>query len=117
MFRHLLRRSARHQAAAFSTCFGADVQQIVGFGKDIWMVLDDDHRVPLVHKAVQHIQQARHVAHMEADGGLLDEVEIALVGLQSAHPLRHGLALANAELGDEFQALGLAAAEGGAGLA
>ena len=58
--------------------FGADVDEVVGFGEDIGVMLNDDNGVTFIDEAVQHINEARHVCHVQADGGLFDEIEIAL---------------------------------------
>ena len=51
------------------------------------MVLDDDDGVAFVHEAVEDVDEAFYVGHVEADGALLDEVEVALgdrgVGIKS----------------------------------
>ena len=65
-----------------------------------------------VHEAVQDVDEAFHVGHVEADGGFFDEVEVALEVLEAAQALGGGAALAGGEFGDEFEALGFAAAEG-----
>jgi hypothetical protein len=89
--------------AAGFTGFGADVEDPVGLGGDGHVVRDDDDGVPFIDEAV------------EADGGFFDEVEVALA---EGGVVEGGLgAAAFGEFGDEFDALGLAAGKGGAGLA
>jgi hypothetical protein len=58
--------------------FGADVEDPVGFGGDGHVVLDDDDGVPFIDEAVEDINEALDVFEVEADGGFLDEVEVAL---------------------------------------
>lgn len=103
--------------AAVFAGFGADVDEVVGLGEDVGVVLDDDDGVAFVDEAVKEVDEAGHVGGVEADGGFLDEVEIALGGGEAAHALGGGLTLADIEFGDQLQTLGLAAAERGAGLA
>ena len=42
------------------------------------MVLDDDGGVAFVDEAVEDVDEAFHVGHVQADGGFFDEVEVAL---------------------------------------
>ena len=115
---HFLRRSRGDELAAFEAGFGADVDEVVGFGIDIGVVLNDDDGVAFIDEAMEDVDQTGDVLDVQADGGLLDELEVALAGgLQAFEAFLHGFAIAAAEFGDEFDALGLAAAEGGAGLA
>ena len=58
--------------------FGAEVEDPVGFGGDGHVVLDDDYRVAFIDEAVEDVDEALDVFEVEADGGFLDEVEIAL---------------------------------------
>ena len=79
------------------------------------MVLDDDDGVALVDEAVENVDEALDVLEVEADGGFLDQVEIA-GGEEGV--VEGGLgAAALGELGDELDALGLAAGQRGRGLA
>ena len=55
--------------------FGADIDDVVGVGDDAEVVLDDDDGVAVVHEPVQHLEQLRHVGHVQADGRLFEEVE------------------------------------------
>ena len=41
------------EVAAFGAGFGADVDEVVGFGEDVGVVLDDDDGVAFVHEAVE----------------------------------------------------------------
>ena len=66
------------EVAAFGAGFGADIDEVVGFGEDVGVVLDDDDGVAFVHEAVGDVDEAFHVGHVEADGGFFDEVEVAL---------------------------------------
>ncbi len=51
------------------------------------MVLDDDDGVAFIKEAVEDVDEAFHVGHVEADGGFFDAVEVALgvrgVGIKS----------------------------------
>ena len=73
---------------------------VVGQFYHIEIVLDDEHRVAAVHKALQHVHQDADVLKVKTRGGLVEYVE----GLA-------GVALR--QLGGQFHALALAAREGG----
>ena len=101
--------------AAAVAGFGADVEDPVGLGGDGHVVLDDDDGVAFLDEAVEDVDEALDVFEVEADGGFFDEIEIALA---EGGVVEGGLgAAAFGEFGDEFDALGLAAGESGAGLA
>ena len=101
--------------AAGVTRFGADVEDPVGLGGDGHVVLDDDDGVAFIDEAVEDVDEALDVFEVEADGGFFDEVEVTLA---EGGVVEGGLgAAAFGEFGDEFDTLGLAAGEGGAGLA
>lgn len=98
--------------AAVLSAFGADFDDVVGFGDDIEMVLDDNDGVALIDEPVEEIDQAATVTEMEADGRLFEEVEVALGG---AVAFCDGGALG--QLADQLQALGFTSGKTGAALA
>ena len=52
------------------------------------VVLDDDDGVAFIDEAVEDVDESAHVGHVQADGRLLDEVEVALaVAVLAAHSL------------------------------
>jgi hypothetical protein len=46
-------------------------------------MLDDDDGVAFIDEAMENVDQSGDVGDVQADGGLFDEVEIALFGLFS----------------------------------
>jgi len=84
------------EVAAFGAGFGADVDEVVGFGEDVGVVLGDDDGVAFIDEAVEDVDKAFHVGHVEADGGFFDEVEVALGVLEAAEALGGGAAFAGA---------------------
>jgi hypothetical protein len=69
-------------------------------------MLDDDHRSTGIHEAVQHADEPLYVGHVQPDGGLIEDVESPFFRSHS----RPGSG--RRELGDQLDALGLAAGEG-----
>src|SRR5689334_17792746 len=86
-------RAKGDDAAAGFAPFGAEVDEPVGGGDHVEVVLDDDDRVPQVGQPVEDDEQARDIGEMEAGGRLVEDVE-GPAGCDSA------------ELGGELHALG-----------
>ena len=97
--------------AAGVTGFGAEVEDPIGFGGDGHVVFDDDDGVAFVDEAVEDIDEAFDIFEVEADGGFFDEIEIGEWGSQVGELGFGGAAFD--EFGDEFDALGFAAGDGG----
>ena len=119
--------------AAVGAAFGTDVDDPVGLGPDVLVVFDDQQGVAGIDEAVHDVQQFLHVGHVQADGGLVQDVEgaavddLALVAGLARAGAGGGLGLGFAQrvdlfgeganlgqFGDELDALGLAAGQGGA---
>jgi hypothetical protein len=90
-------RARARDAPALATGAGADVDQPVGGAQRRLVVLDHHHRVAQVAQALERDDQALVVARVQADRGLVEDVQHAL------QP--------RAELGRQADALGLAARE------
>ena len=101
---HLLRRALRQKLSASGAALGAEFDHPVGGPHQVEIVLDHHHRVAELHQLLERVQELSHVVEMESGGGLVQQVE----GLAGAGTL---------QLGGELDALGLAAREGGGGLA
>jgi hypothetical protein len=43
--------------------------EVAAFGEDVGVVLDDDDGMAFVHEAVEDVDEAFHVGHVQADGG------------------------------------------------
>lgn len=100
--------------AAAGAAVGAELHDPVGFRQEVEVVLDHDHRVALRDECVQHADEAFAVAQVQADGGLFEQVQVA----RRLAAFALGVAgQAAGELGDELEALRLAAAERGRALA
>ena len=103
-----------HAPAALAA-LGPEVQDPVGLGDHVQVVLDHHHGVAGVDQAVQHAHQPLDVGHVQAHGGLVEQVQGGLGAPPRARV--RGLGAHARELGDELDALRLAAGERGAGLA
>ena len=98
--------------AAGGASFGAEVDEVVGFGGEVHVVFDDDDGVTFIDEAVEDIDESGDVLLMESDGGLFDEVEVFRAGADFGE-----IDAAFDELSDELESLSFAPGEGGAGLA
>ena len=74
---HLRRRAGRDDLAAVLAGARAEVDQVVGGAHRALVVLDDDHRVAEVAKPLERPDQLRVVALVQADRGLVEDVEDA----------------------------------------
>jgi hypothetical protein len=63
-------------AAVFSGS-GAEVEDVVGFADGVFVVLDDEDGVAEVAEVFEGVDEALIVALVEADGGLVEDVEDA----------------------------------------
>ncbi len=98
---HVGQRALRDDLAPVDARAGAEIDHVIGGADRILVMLDHDHRVAEIAQALQCFQQPVVVALVEADAGLVEDVEHAA---QSA-----------ADLAGEADALALAAAQGAAG--
>ena len=71
----LFGRALEDDAAAAAAALGPEVDDPVGLGDDVEVVLDDHHGVAGVDQPVQHADQLLDVGHVQADGGLVEHVE------------------------------------------
>ena len=100
-------------AAAAGAAFRAQVDHPVGLGDHVQVVLDDDDAVAAVDQPVQHADQLLHVGHVQPDRRLVQHVQRARRALAAARDVVAHLA----QLGDELDALRLAARQRRARLA
>src|ERR1019366_4972013 len=73
----LARCSLRDDLTAVYACAGAHVDDVVGRQDGLPIVLDDDDRVAEIAEARLRLDEARVVARVEADAGLVEHVEHA----------------------------------------
>ena len=69
------RRALGDELTALVAGIGAKVDHPVGLADQIQIVFHDDHRVALVHEAVQHFGQKPHVVKVQAGCWLIEEVK------------------------------------------
>ena len=102
--RHCLRSTGADEGPSPGAALRAQIDEPVGGLDDIQIVLDDQHRVPGVHQPLQHLQQLLHIVGVQTRGGLVQNIEGAARGTAG-------------QLRGQLHPLGLAAGEGGGGLA
>src|SRR5262249_2249725 len=90
--------------AASLAAFGAHVDEPVGGFDDVEVVFNDQKRRTGVLELAEGVEELGDVVEVQAGGGLVEDVENALV-------------FGAREMRGKFEALGLAAGEGGGGLA
>ena len=77
VFHDVLRRAFGDDLAAVDAGRRADVDHVVGLKDRLLVVLDHDHRVAEVAEVLQRFEQARVVALVQADRGLVQHIEHA----------------------------------------
>ena len=95
--------------AAVAAGFGAEVDEVIGGLDDLEVVFDDQEGIAGFDETVEDLEQHGDVVEVQAGGGFVENEQV--VGLVAP-----GLSLGE-QVGDELEALGLAAAEGVEGLA
>src|SRR5229473_1165486 len=100
----VLGRAGSHDQAAACAAFGAEVDHPVGGLDDVEVVLDHDDRVAGLDQPGEHAEQLADVLEVQAGGGLVEHVDGPAGG--TALQFR-----------GELDPLGLAAGQGGRGLA
>ena len=80
--------------------FGPHIDDPVGVGDDVQVVLDDHHGVALVHQPLEHPEQLADVLEVQAGGRLIEDIDGPAGGT-------------TLELGGELDALGLTTGERG----
>ena len=101
VFHHFFRRAAGHHLTAVNTGAGADVDEIVGGPHGVLVVLYHQQGVAQVPQLPQRRKQFIVIPLVQADGGLVQDIE-------NAHE-------AGTDLGGQADALALAAGEGPGG--
>jgi hypothetical protein len=76
------RRALGDDLAAAIAGFGAEVEDPVRLGGDGHVMLDDHHGVAFIDEAMEDVDEAIDVFEVEADGGFLDQIEIACLGFE-----------------------------------
>ena len=94
-------RAAGYERAAVTACAGSEIDDVVGAADGFFVVLDDEHGVAEVAQVFERGEKAAIVAVVEADGGLVENVEHA--------------AEFRTDLGGEANALAFAARQRGGG--
>ena len=102
--RHRLRRSLGHHLATPVAALRPEVNDLIGALDDIQIMFDDKDRVAPLNQAVKGCQQLLDIGEMQTRGWFVKDEQ----GL--ARPV--GMGLFTADMGGQFQTLGLAAGQG-----
>ena len=79
--RHLFRRAGGDHAAAAITAFGTEVDHPIGGFYDVEIMLDDEKRSAGIEKFAENHKQLLDIVEMQTGGGLVENIEHALVRL------------------------------------
>jgi len=105
--------SCGHDPSAGLTAFGSEVDHPVRFSNQLEVMFDHQDRMPAIDQALEHFDQPPHIGAVQANRGFFEDEEIALRGaMGGGRPLLQP----GQQMGYQLDALGLAAAEGRAGL-
>lgn len=109
-FRHFLRRALGDKLAAGIATFGTELDQVIGIGEDVKVMLDDDDGVAGIDELVQDMEEALNVGEVKADGRFLEEIEMVQPSKTGGlEPLLRVHFERARQLGDELDALRFAA--------
>ena len=73
--RDRLRGALRHDPSAAIAAFRAKIKDPVGGFDHLEIMLDDDHRVALVHQRMQHFEQLAHVLEMQPGRRFVENIQ------------------------------------------
>ncbi len=93
------RRALGDDVAAETARAGAEVEHVVGVADGVFVVLDDQHGVAQVAQLLEGLNQPVVVALVQADGGLVEDVEHAAQPRADLRGQADALALAAGERG------------------
>ena len=71
----LAQRSLHHHFAAMHSRAGPEIDDVIGATHRLFVVFDDDERVPLLAQRRQRLEQAKIVARMQADGRFVENIK------------------------------------------
>jgi hypothetical protein len=75
--RELFRRPLRDQLPAAASTFRTEIDDPIGLGDQIQIVLDHNHRMTSIHQALQHLHQPPHVRHVQSNRWLFQHEQVA----------------------------------------
>jgi hypothetical protein len=70
-----LRGTLGHDCPALGTSLRTEIDDPVGGLDDVQVVFNHQNTVPLVHQAVEYVEQHPNVFKMEPSGGLIEDIE------------------------------------------
>ena len=80
MLRNLLGCACRNHGSAAIAAFGSKIDQPVRAFHDIEIVFDDDERVTLVSKTIEHSEQSRDIGKVQTCRRFIKHIERRRIG-------------------------------------
>src|ERR1019366_4061922 len=74
----LLRRALPYNAPTALAAFRAEVDDPIGFGNEVQVMLDDNHRMAAIHHPLKPLYQPLDVRHVQADGWFFEDEQVPL---------------------------------------
>ena len=74
---HLVDRARGDDLPTFVAAFRPQVDEPVGLGHDVEIMLDHQHRVACVGEPVQHLDELLHIRHVQPHGRLVEHIGCA----------------------------------------
>ena len=74
---NLFWRPLGHDLPAACAPLEPHIHNPVGFGDEIEVVLNNDDRVPRIHQALQHGNQASNILDMQSESGFFEHKEVS----------------------------------------
>lgn len=76
-FQDAISDAAIHDRSSADTTLRSDIDEVVGIGDDVEVMLDDQHAAPFLDEAIEYREEFLGIREMQASGGLVEDVECA----------------------------------------
>ena len=74
MFHDFFGRAGGDDFAAARAALGAKINDVIGAGDEVEVMLNDENRVALIGQALEYFDEYFHVRHVQADAGLVEDI-------------------------------------------
>ena len=71
--------SPSHKTPPGIAAFGTKLNEIIGIGENIEMMLDHHHRVARIDELMQDVKETLHIGQMKPDGRFLEQIEMVQI--------------------------------------